>query len=191
MSNKIKKQNIKVEEKKSNLLPIATAVLLVIAAATVFFANSNKNSAPNSTVEIISETDSKSSDVTQIAEGESLTIPISDITTDASFFPIQVDGTRMEIIAVKDSNGTIRTAFNTCQICYGSGRGYYVQSGNYLVCQNCRNRFSMEQIQVESGGCNPWPIFEDDKTTTEDSVSISYDFLSKSRAIFANWKINY
>lgn len=29
----------------------------------------------------------------------------------------------------------IRTAFNTCQVCYSSGKGYYVQSGNVLVCQ--------------------------------------------------------
>ena len=62
-------------------------------------------------------------------------IHTADITTDASFFPVEVNGTRMEVIAVKDSEGNIRTAFNTCQVCYDSGRGYYVQSGDYLVCQ--------------------------------------------------------
>lgn len=46
------------------------------------------------------------------------------------------------IIEQLDYN-TIRTAFNTCQVCYSSGRGYYVQEGNVLVCQNCGNRFGM------------------------------------------------
>lgn len=130
-------------------------------------------------------------DATVIAEGESLKIAASGITTDASFFPIEVDGTRMEVIAVRDKEGNIRTAFNTCQICYGSGRGYYVQQGNVLVCQNCGNRFTTEQVEIKSGGCNPWPIFEDDKVITGDSIEISYDFLSASEKIFANWKSDY
>ena len=45
----------------------------------------------------------------------------------------------MEIVAVKALDGSIRTAFNTCQVCYNSGRGYYQQEGNELVCQNCGN----------------------------------------------------
>ena len=94
----------------------------------------------------------------------------------------------MEVIAVKAPDGSIRTAFNTCQICYDSGRGYYEQSGNKLVCQNCGNQFSTSQVEVESGGCNPWPIFAEDKTVTKDSISISYGFFKKSKEIFANWK---
>ena len=39
-----------------------------------------------------------------------------------------------------------------------------------------------------SGGCNPWPIFSENKTVTEEQISISYDFLSASKEIFANWK---
>lgn len=125
-----------------------------------------------------------------ISNGESLVIPISEVSETAQFYPVLVNGTEMEIIAVKDSSGTIRTAFNTCQICYDSGRGYYKQEGNVLVCQNCRNRFTVEQIEVETGGCNPYPIFSSDKTVTEDSISISYDFLEASRRIFAHWKSN-
>ncbi len=137
-------------------------------------------------------TDAAAEDEVQIIEaGGSLVIPISEISDTVQFYPVEVDGTRMEILAVKDSDGNIRTAFNTCQICYGSGRGYYVQDGNYLVCQNCKNRFTVDQVEIESGGCNPWPIFSDDKTVTEDSIEISYDFLTESKEIFANWKSDY
>lgn len=131
------------------------------------------------------------SDATSSSSGEDLVIPISELSSTASFYTVEVDGTTMEIIAVIDSAGNIRTAFNTCQICYSSGRGYYVQSGDKLVCQNCGNQFTIDQIEIETGGCNPWPIFAENKTVTEDSVVIPYEFLDESRQIFARWKIAF
>ncbi|MFT4008268.1 MAG: DUF2318 domain-containing protein [Lacrimispora sp.] len=125
------------------------------------------------------------------ASGEDLVIPVKDITDTAAFYPVDVDGTKMEVIAVKAPDGTIRTAFNTCQVCYDSGRGYYKQEGDVLVCQNCGNRFPMSRVEVEAGGCNPWPIFDKDKTVTDSDITISYDFLKESKQIFANWKTSY
>jgi hypothetical protein len=49
----------------------------------------------------------------------------------------------------------------------------------------------MDQVEVEGGGCNPWPIFDENKTVTEDSITISYDFLKDSKGIFAHWKGDY
>ena len=48
----------------------------------------------------------------------------------------------------------------------------------------------MDQVGMESGGCNPWPIFAENKTVTADEISISYDFLVEAQGIFANWKGN-
>ena len=124
----------------------------------------------------------------KIEKGESLVIPVSEISQTAKFYPVTVDGTAVEVLAVKAPDGTIRTAFNTCQVCYGSGRGYYKQQGDKLVCQNCGNQFAASRVEVEAGGCNPWPIFPDNKIVTEESVTISYDFLKESKEIFANWK---
>ena len=136
------------------------------------------------------ESDSASAAASKVtvASGGSLTIPISEISETAGFYPVEVDGTQMEVIAVKDSGGTIRTAFNTCQICYDSGKGYYKQEGDKLVCQNCGNSFTMNQVGITSGGCNPWPILEEDRTVSDDEVQISYEFLKSSGDIFANWK---
>lgn len=135
--------------------------------------------------------DSDEKDVQVIEEGESLVIPVGDISSTASFYTVEVDGMEMEVLAVMDSEGNIRTAFNTCQVCYGSGRGYYVQDGDVLVCQNCGNRFTVDHVEIESGGCNPWPIFPENKTVTDETIEISYDFLKESREIFENWKIQY
>ncbi|MDR3086234.1 MAG: DUF2318 domain-containing protein [Christensenellaceae bacterium] len=123
-----------------------------------------------------------------ILEGESLRIPLKEIGETASFYPVEVDGTAMEVLAVKASDGSIRTAFNTCEVCFDSGRGYYKQEGGDLVCQNCGNRFSMDQIEQQSRGCNPWPILAGDKTATEEEILIPYEFLADSKRVFENWK---
>lgn len=188
-------------KKKSNLpliLLAAAAVCLVIVAVAV--PKLSKEAAPASTEEAQSGEEEQSGadqsadaaeaeDVQVIEEGGSLVISKADVSSSAVFYPIEVDGTRMEVLAVEDSDGNIRTAFNTCQICYSSGRGYYVQEGDALVCQNCGNVFTVDQVEIESGGCNPWPIFAENKTETDESIEISYEFLKESKDIFENWKI--
>ncbi|MDR2418469.1 MAG: DUF2318 domain-containing protein [Treponema sp.] len=117
-----------------------------------------------------------------------LVIQIAELTGNAVFYPVDIEGTRLEVLAVKTPDGRIRTAFNTCQVCYSSGRGFYKQQGTVLVCQNCGNRFRMTQIEVRSGGCNPVPIFPQNKTVTDTSITISKDFLKEAKAIFARWR---
>jgi hypothetical protein len=131
------------------------------------------------------------SDAQEVKEGEGLIIPVEQVSSTVQFFPLNVDGIDMEVLAVRDTEGNIRTAFNTCQVCYSSGRGYYKQSGDKLICQNCGNQFTVNQVEVQSGGCNPYPIFEEDKTVTDESITISYDYLKSATKIFANWKTSY
>lgn len=123
-----------------------------------------------------------------VAEAADLTITKTDVSEKAEFYPYQAGDTKMELLAVKASDGTIRTAFNTCQVCFGSGRAYYVQEGNELVCQNCGNRFALDQVEIQRGGCNPVPIFEDSKEDTGDSIVISGDYLQQNQKLFTNWK---
>ncbi|MDR2864143.1 MAG: DUF2318 domain-containing protein [Spirochaetaceae bacterium] len=125
--------------------------------------------------------------VKPVTTDKDLVIPIAEITSNATFYPVDIDGTRLEVIAVKAADGSIRTAFNTCQVCYGSGRGFYKQDGTVLVCQNCGNRFRMNQVEVKSGGCNPVPIFPANKTVSADTITISKEFLTKAKGIFARW----
>lgn len=118
-----------------------------------------------------------------------LAIPKSGITQTPSFYPYKAaDGTKMEVLAVKAPDGTIRTAFNTCQVCYASGRGYYKTDGATLVCQNCGNQFTADQVEVQHGGCNPVPISSGNKTENADSIVIPKDFLSQASTIFQSWK---
>jgi uncharacterized membrane protein len=117
-----------------------------------------------------------------------LVIPLAEVGTTAQFYPAEIDGVQLEVIAVEAPDGTIRTAFNTCQVCYSSGRGYYKQEGGVLVCQNCKNRFQMSQVEVQSGGCNPVPIFDAHKTEDDESITIPQSYLREATVIFASWK---
>ncbi|MDR1245986.1 MAG: DUF2318 domain-containing protein [Clostridiales Family XIII bacterium] len=154
--------------------------------------NANDTGNVNNTESADANSDAAQSDgAPEIKEGETLTIQVADISDTAKFYPIEIDGTAMEVLAVKAPDGTIRTAFNTCEVCYDSGRGYYKQDGDALVCQNCGNRFKTSQVEVQSRGCNPWPIFAEDKAVTDETITISYDFLSESTKVFANWKRSY
>lgn len=117
-----------------------------------------------------------------------IVIQKKDISSTAKFYPYTVNDKPMEVFAVKASDGTIRTALNTCQVCYSSGRGYYKQQGNVLVCQNCGNRFSVDQIELIKGGCNPVPILGKDNADLGDSIGISRAYLTSMAPYFARWK---
>ena len=141
-------------------------------------ADTQAASSENTTAKDITTTaDGSAENVTSIKKGGYLAIPITDLSQTASFYKADIDGTEIELVALKDSKGNLRTAFNACQVCYSSGRGYYRQEGKYLVCQNCGNSFTIDQVGIASGGCNPWPILDSDRTVTDDEIQISYDVL--------------
>jgi hypothetical protein len=117
-----------------------------------------------------------------------LVIDKSKITTKASFIPYEAGGVKMEVIAVKDSKGNVRTVLNTCQICFKSGKGYFVQEGSDLVCQNCKNKFPIDKLGEAKNGCNPVPIPAEYIKDDGKTITISADFLAQSADLFKNWK---
>jgi hypothetical protein len=112
----------------------------------------------------------------------------SEVTETVKFYPYKAGTTDMEVMAVKASDGSIRTAFNTCQICHDSGKGYYKQQGDVVVCQNCGNQFALDQIEKIKGGCNPVPIMNENKTDNGTDIVISSAFLNENKDLFSNWE---
>jgi len=117
-----------------------------------------------------------------------LQIPKNEVTATAKFYQYRMDGVLMEVLALRAPDGTVRTAFNTCQVCYASGRGYYVQQGDVLVCQNCHNRFKASQVEIVKGGCNPLPITADLKTEDANTITISKALFEQAKPLFLAWK---
>lgn len=175
-TTKNKKQSSK---KNGNAILGTVAVIVAVIAAFTFF-NSNNNT------DLAEQP--KSSAVSATNENGDLVIQVSDITETATYYAYEELDTYMEVLAVKASDGTIRTAFNTCQVCYSSGKGYYVQNGDVLVCQNCGNRFKLDQVEVAKGGCNPVPIFKEWKEETDSTITITKNLFVEAEGIFANWK---
>lgn len=123
-----------------------------------------------------------------IASGDGIVIDKSEISKQASFYPYNAGGIEMEVLAVKAPDGKIRTALNTCQVCFDSGAGYYVQEGDELVCQNCGNRFSISKIEKQKNGCNPVPITSEYKIEDDNTITIPAEFLEPAKALFEDWK---
>jgi uncharacterized membrane protein len=46
----------------------------------------------------------------------------------------------------------------------------------------------MSRVEVNSGGCNPVPIFSQYKTQDDEKITIPKDFLVRAKSIFARWK---
>lgn len=171
-----KQSNEKNNKKKLIIIALSSAIILGIAFSIKVPGSPSSNNAEKNDFR-----------AEEVVDGD-IIIPVSEITETARFYPAKINGIELEAIAVKASDGSIRTAFNTCQVCYSSGRGYYVQDGEALVCQNCGNRFSMDEVEVTRGGCNPVPITEEYKTVNEESITISEDILVEAAVIFQNWK---
>ena len=171
------------KKKQTRGILIALAVVVVLTAGFFILKNSftakqNENGTSQA---------AQTGEPAAPATGD-LVIQKSTITSTATFIPYQAGDTKMEVIAVKASDGTVRTAFNTCQVCYSSGRGYYKLESDTLVCQNCGNRFSADQVEQQKGGCNPVGITKEYKTEDEKQITMSKDFFEEAKAIFANWK---
>ncbi|NIQ15684.1 MAG: DUF2318 domain-containing protein, partial [Candidatus Dadabacteria bacterium] len=61
---------------------------------------------------------------------------------------------------VKDKDGIYRAAANACQVCFDARMGFD-QEGDFMVCNTCGNKYPLEKIATEKGGCNPGPINPD------------------------------
>ncbi|MDR1913791.1 MAG: DUF2318 domain-containing protein [Clostridiales bacterium] len=169
--------------KNKRVIFIAILSLTLALALTACSSNDSADGANNTENNEVTNSDRL------IKEGDSLLIPTSEISETAEFYFVTVDDTRMGVVAVKTPDGKIRTAFDTCQVCNGSPKAYFEQSGSSLQCQNCGNKFPMNRVEVEAGGCNPIPIFEKDKTVTDESITISYETLKVNKGLFpSNWK---
>jgi uncharacterized membrane protein len=66
-------------------------------------------------------------------------------------------GKKVKFFVLKSSDGVVRAAFDACDVCYQSKKGYR-QEGNFMVCNNCGQRFISTKINEIRGGCNPAPL---------------------------------
>ncbi|MCD7775236.1 MAG: DUF2318 domain-containing protein [Clostridiales bacterium] len=171
---------------KTIILPIVAAVVVIAAVLAIVIPRTSGDSADAVNAETTRKSAQSGTDI-PVFTGN-IEINESEITETAAFFDYDADSATVEVFAVRASDGTVRLALNTCQVCMGSPYAYFVQSGDSFICQNCNNSFNTDNIGIEKGGCNPVPITAEYYETTNGVITISSDFLEGYKNQFANWK---
>ena len=73
----------------------------------------------------------------------------------ARFFRFEDGGKEIAFFVVKAPDGSYRTAFDSCDVCFKEKKGYE-QRGDKMNCKNCNQKFAINRIGPNSiGGCNP------------------------------------
>ena len=125
---------------------------------------------------------------TGFASGEDVVIEASGLSATATYYDYDADGTTVQVFAITGSDGSVRVALNTCQVCAGSTKAYFVQEGDVFVCQNCMNEFSADVVGDEASGCNPIPVTSADYELDGGDIVIPASLLASYAGVFANWK---
>jgi uncharacterized membrane protein len=157
-NQKVKNQKVKNQKVKSNKVYILTAVVILVALSIFLFTN-NKNNFNESEEKIIR-------------------IPMQELSTNANFYEEEINGVEVKFFAIKDANGEVKTAFDACDVCYNSKKGY-TQDGDYMVCNNCGNRYHVSGLGTENkfkGGC--WPSYLESEVN-DDYLEIKLSSLEK------------
>jgi uncharacterized membrane protein len=66
-------------------------------------------------------------------------------------------GQQITFFVMRSSDGVVRAAFDACDVCFRSKKGYR-QAGDRMLCNNCGKLFPSSDINVVQGGCNPAPL---------------------------------
>ena len=113
--------------------------------------------------------------------GGDVSIPVARVNDGAAhFFSANIGGTTVKYFVMKAPDGTLRTAFDACDVCFPYKKGYH-QQGTAMQCNNCGRIFPAAQIDVQRGGCNPGPI---DAKVKAGQLVIPYSQLQAGTRLF-------
>ena len=96
----------------------------------------------------------------------------------AHYYSFERGEKTINFFIIKSPDGVIRAAFDACDVCFPSRKGY-IQEGEYMVCKNCGRKFHTNRVNVVEGGCNPAPLKR--RTDGNQLVIGVTDLLSGSR----------
>ena len=92
------------------------------------------------------------------ANAGKVSIPIAELNDgQAHFYSYRGQAVKIPFFVIKGKDGTLRAAFDACDVCYKEKKGYE-QKGEQMICKNCNMAFPVAKIGTVSGGCNPSPL---------------------------------
>ena len=147
---------------------ISQFILILILVLTV-------NGCSTKTKEVKKQVENKYITV-KANEDNNIILDTSKITSTATFVNYNDDGIIIQFILVRGTDGKVRIALNTCQVCNPSPKAYFIQEGEYLVCQNCGTKFHINNIGIE------------EKQEEDNKIIISKDYIDTFKSKFKNLK---
>ena len=147
---------------------VTLSFILLVAAVIIFTGCTNNDVSNNQSASLVDQTPEVQKPPAQFSgnEGEQLSLTGDGVQIEtksvsdgqAHFFNTTLsNGNKIYYFIVQDKDGILRAAANACQVCYSSKMGF-VQEGNSMKCKTCGNKYPLEKIATEKGGCNPGPI---------------------------------
>ncbi len=123
--------------KTARIIVVVTAIICLIAAATVYAFSFGKYEKVKANGDVVAISASK------LDDGK------------AHFYKFVDGGKEINFFAIKAQDNSIKVAFDACDACYKSKKGYE-QQGDKMNCKNCNMKFAISRLGPNAtGGCNP------------------------------------
>lgn len=93
-----------------------------------------------------------------VETADQVKIPLKGLDSGKALFLVtEAAGRPVYYFALKSSDGSYRSAFDACHVCFRGNQGYR-QEGDRMVCNKCGQAFPSVKIGEIKGGCNPHPL---------------------------------
>jgi uncharacterized membrane protein len=142
------KKSAVLKHRSGSRIGVVAAISVFLLASVVYFAffYSFKESSGSESISSAPE-----------AQGR-ISFPVGLFDDGAARHFKHVDGIfTIKFFVIKSADGVIRAAFDACDVCWRSGKGYF-QEGDHMVCRNCGQKFASDRVNEVKGGCNPAPL---------------------------------
>ncbi len=170
-----RKLELERRKKKARTTMIASVMLIAVISIVVLVAVSmsgNNN--------VTKDTDTEPPPQQSQTE---VRILASEIGSTAKFYEYDTGSVTVKYFAVKGADGEIRVAFDACDVCYGSKKGY-THIGDVMHCINCGNEYAVSGLGTENRGGGCWPSYLP-REIDGDDVVIKISDLEEKRYMFA------
>lgn len=148
-SEKRKLELIQKKQRNKKFMMIATFIFIAIIAVILVSSMGLFNNAD--------EENNTFSESNSISNTE-ISIPISSIESQASYYSYDSNGVEVKYFAVLDDGGIIHVATDACNLCYDAKQGYQ-QEGEEMKCRNCGLTFPIVDIGDKNTGGGCWPSY--------------------------------
>jgi uncharacterized membrane protein len=143
--NSKKNDVLRVKKDKKKYIVLTLFIAVVTGIVLVFSGGEKKSSVKAEDIKMIKAS----------VTSEEISYNVTDFDDmKARHYEYKSGDVLIKYFILKSSDGNIRSAFDACDSCWRSGKGY-TQQGDLMICNNCGLRFPSNKINEVRGGCNP------------------------------------